>query len=158
MPASNPQPPPPLRGLRIAGLNDVLRLGIVCTAGFRYAEQFIWERPCHAQHPHATILFFSPEVEAFIRRPEHVVLVAMDRYDPGESDKTDAVIPADNGWQPPAPSSEVVVALAVWKLEPGSQRVGCFPPGQAPFSPSHPPTNLPTILTSLSTFSRLPFV
>lgn len=99
-------------------------MGVVCTAGFRYSEQFIWERTQHDQFPQSTIVFFRHEVEEFIRSPDHIVLV--DGYDPDESSKTEAVIPMDNGWYPPESGAEVVVGLGIWKLEPSSKRIGQF--------------------------------
>ncbi len=117
---------PQLGALHIASPSDILRLGIVATAGFRYSEHFIWERPFHVDHPLDTITFFRHEVEHFVKSPEHIVLVASDRYDPDESNKTKAVIPDENGWAAPAPEEQVIVGLAVWKLEAGSKRVGKF--------------------------------
>jgi hypothetical protein len=61
-----------------------------------------------------------------VKSPEHIVLVATDRYDPDESNKSEAVTPADNGGEPPAPEQRVIVGLAIWKLEAGSKRVGNF--------------------------------
>ncbi|KAL6399311.1 hypothetical protein AUP68_17857 [Ilyonectria robusta] len=119
-------PPPPFASLRLASPADILRLGVVCTAGFRYSEEFTWERTHHEEYPQSTITFYRQEVSEFIRSPDHIVLVAMDRYSPEESSKTEAVIPADNGWSPPEPVTEVVVGLGIWKLEPSSERTGQF--------------------------------
>ncbi|KAK2589474.1 hypothetical protein QQS21_012850 [Conoideocrella luteorostrata] len=133
MGGSTTPPAPPLGDLRIAGPNDIMRLGIVCTAGFRYAEQFTWERPYHAQHPLSTLAFFRHEVRQFIKSPEHIVLVAVDSFDTHESDKTEAVIPDSNGWDKPAPGTDVVVGMAIWKLEAGSKRVEDLPGPPSPF-------------------------
>ncbi len=115
---------PPFGALRLASPEDIPRLGIVCVAGFIYAEPFQWERPYHAQHPLSTILFFRRDVEEFVQSPRHVVLVALDKYEPDELSKTKAVIPESHGWVPPAPGDEVVVGLAIWRLEDGSKRLG----------------------------------
>ena len=118
--------PPSLGKLRIAAPEDVLRLGIVAAAGFRYSEHFMWERPYHENYPLDTIIHYRHEAVEYIRSPTHVVLVALDLYDPDESNKTKAVIPKDSGWESPAAGEEVVVGLAIWRLEPGSKRRGKF--------------------------------
>jgi hypothetical protein len=120
--------PPSFGQLRPAAPEDVLRLGIICTASFRYSEQFIWERPYHSEYPQDTIVFFRQEVAALIKDPEMIVLVAVDKYDPDESSKTKATIPVDNGWSPPEGGEKVIVGIAVWKLKPGSKRIGHFQP------------------------------
>ncbi len=138
---------------------DVLRLGIVCTAGFRYSEQFIWERPFHEKYPEDTIVFFRHEVARFIKDPEAIVLVATDRYDPEESAKTEAVIPPDNGWSPPAAGAEVVIGMTVWKLQPGSPRKGRFQPDSS--KPAlecprqFPPSTLILLYSSLPRTTRV---
>jgi hypothetical protein len=58
--------------------------------------------------------------------PNHVVLVAVDEYDPNEAEKSMAIIPPNNGAEIPAKGDEVVVGVAFWKLEPGSKRIGQF--------------------------------
>ena len=117
---------PGLGKLRIASPADILRLGIVCTAGFWYSEHFHWVRPYHAQYPLDTITFFQHEVAGLLENPEFIVLAAVDAYDPQESEKTEATIPAGHGWQIPEAGEEVVVGLAVWKLEPNSKRYGQY--------------------------------
>lgn len=72
------------------------------------------------------ILSTSIEIAEFIRSREHIVLVAKDRNEPDENSKIEAVIPEDNGWEPLAAGEKAVVRLAVWKLQPGSKRVGHF--------------------------------
>lgn len=118
--------PSAFRKIRLATPEDVLRLGIICTASFRYSEQFIWERPYHAEYPQDTIVFFRHEVRSLIEDPKMIVAVAVDEYDPEESSKTGATIPVDSGWTPPDRGDEVVVGIAVWQLEPGSKRIGHF--------------------------------
>ena len=53
---------------------------------------------------------------------EMVVLVAEILYKPDESDANEAIIRADNSWDPPAEGTMVVVGVASIKLEPGSNR------------------------------------
>ncbi|KAG4440643.1 hypothetical protein IFR05_003877 [Cadophora sp. M221] len=95
---------------------------------FATPEDFIWERPYHAEHPQDTIVFFRHEVTGLIKDPRMIVVVAVDEYDAAESSKTEATIPADNDWTPPDPGDEVVVGIAVWQLEPESKRIGHFQP------------------------------
>ncbi|KAK4652764.1 hypothetical protein QC762_500408 [Podospora pseudocomata] len=61
---------PPLGRLRLASPENILRLGVVCTSGFRYSEHFIWERTAHDRHPRNTVTFFRHEVAEFIKTPE----------------------------------------------------------------------------------------
>ncbi|KUJ08322.1 uncharacterized protein LY89DRAFT_765174, partial [Mollisia scopiformis] len=123
--------PPSFGALHLATPEDVLRLGVVYTAAFRYSEQFIWERPYHSKYPQDTILSFRHEVTTLIKDPKMIVLVAVDKYEPDESSKTDATIPVDNGWTPPEKGHEVVVGIAVWQLEPGCKRIGHFQPSSS---------------------------
>ncbi|KAJ4312732.1 hypothetical protein N0V84_009794 [Fusarium piperis] len=124
----SPAPAPPLGLLRLASPADILRIGIVAAAGFRYSPVFDWERPKHAQFPQDTLLSYRHEFSSVIKSPEHIVLVATDRFDPTEGEKTSAIIPRDNGWVAPEPGDdgEVVVGVACWKLQPGSDRKGSF--------------------------------
>ncbi|KAK4223411.1 hypothetical protein QBC38DRAFT_459353 [Podospora fimiseda] len=124
---------PSFGSLKLASPDDVLRLGVVCTAGFRYSEQFIWERTAHAQYPQSTMNWFRQEVMEFIRKPEFIALVALDDYDPDESSKTEAIIPVDNGWTPPKAGTPVVVGLGVWRLQPGSPRIGKYQNETGPY-------------------------
>lgn len=118
--------PPPLNPLRLASPRDILRLGVVATCGFRYSPVFDWERPYHEKYPKDTLLSYRQEMAAVIKSPEHILLVALDKYDPEEGKKSKAVIPPDNGAEIPAAGDEVVVGLACWKLVPGSKRIGKF--------------------------------
>ncbi|KAI0385425.1 hypothetical protein F5Y04DRAFT_245811 [Hypomontagnella monticulosa] len=118
--------PPPLGSLRLATPDDVMRLGVVCTASFYYSEEFTWERIYHDQYPQSTIVHYRNEAVEFINEPEFITLVIEDDYDTDESSKTNATIPEDNGWEPPEKGTKVVVGMAVWKLESGSKRIGRF--------------------------------
>ncbi|KAI1327875.1 hypothetical protein F5Y16DRAFT_182045 [Xylariaceae sp. FL0255] len=119
-------PAPALGALRIASPLDVLRIGIVAAAGFRYSPVFDWERPYHQKFPQDTLLSYRQEFASVIKSHEHIVLVALDKFDPDESKKTKALIPGDNGWTPPAGGDDVVVGVGCWKLEKGSKRLGDF--------------------------------
>ncbi|KAH7333268.1 hypothetical protein BKA65DRAFT_553615 [Rhexocercosporidium sp. MPI-PUGE-AT-0058] len=101
--------PPAFCRIRLATFENAIRLGIICTASFRYSEQLIWEPP-------------------LIEDPRMIVAVVVDKYELEESSKTEAIIPADNGWTPLDRGDEVVVGMAVWRLELGSKRIGHFQP------------------------------
>ncbi|RSL74282.1 hypothetical protein CEP53_000411 [Fusarium sp. AF-6] len=120
--------PPPFDLLRLASPADIHRIAIVATAGFRYSPVFDWERPKHAEFPQDTLLSYLHEFTSAIKSPEHVVLVATDKFDPNEGEKTSAIIPSNNGWCAPKPDDgdEVIVGVACLKLQPGSDREGSF--------------------------------
>ncbi len=102
------------------------RIGIVAAAGFRYSPVFDWERPYHEKFPEDTLLSYRHAFASIISSPEHIVLVALDKFDPEESSKTKAVIPSDNGWDSPAAGEDVIVGVGCWKLQEGSPRRGHF--------------------------------
>ncbi|KAK3935949.1 GCN5-related N-acetyltransferase protein [Diplogelasinospora grovesii] len=116
--------PPVLGGLRVAAPEDVLRIGIVATAGFRYSPLFRWERPYHEQHPADTLLSYRTQFQTAMESDNFIVLVQEDAYEPKEDDKTTAIIPPNNGWTPPEAGEKVVVGVLIVKLEPGSPRRG----------------------------------
>lgn len=127
LPKSSASTPAPALGvLRIASPDDILRIGIVAASGFRYSPLFPWERPYHKDYPADTLLSYRKEFSEHIKSPESIVLVAVDRYDPDEAQKSEAIIPADNGFQAPQPGEEVIVGVGCWKLEAGSTRAGHF--------------------------------
>ncbi|KAH6981744.1 hypothetical protein BKA56DRAFT_584417 [Ilyonectria sp. MPI-CAGE-AT-0026] len=117
---------PSLGSLRIATPDDVLRIGIVAAAGFRYSPLFRWERPFHAKHPEDTLASYRTQFEADIQSDDSVVLVQEDAYEPGEGNKTEAIIPRNNGWEPPEAGTKVVVGVMSLQLEPNSPRRGQF--------------------------------
>lgn len=120
-------PPAPAFGsLRLATPLDVLRIGIVATAGFRYSPLFRWERPHHKNFPQDTILSYRTQFASAIKDEDYVVLVAEDHYLPDEGSKTEATIPSDNGWTPPEQGQRVVVGVVSIKLEPTSKHKGQF--------------------------------
>ena len=114
-----------LSDLRVAIPADILRLAVVSAAGFWYSEDFQWTRPFHADYPSDTIAGYANELSEFVRSAEHVVLVTTDCFDPEESLRTGATIPAEYGCAPKA-GCELVVGYAVWGLHSGSERVGHF--------------------------------
>ncbi|KAL6355717.1 hypothetical protein LRP88_11322 [Fusarium phalaenopsidis] len=130
---SCPPPPPPLGRLRLASPADIPRIGIVAASGFPYSPVFDWERPNHAEFPQDTLLSYRHEFSSVIKSPEHIVLVATDKFDPNEGKNTKAIIPPNSGWLTPKPHDEVVVGVACWKLQPGSDRKGSFQNDNAPY-------------------------
>ncbi|KAI8317306.1 hypothetical protein K4K59_008605 [Colletotrichum sp. SAR11_240] len=121
-----PLPYPPLGALRVASPREILRIGIVAAAGFRYSPVFDWERPYHEKFPTDTLLSYRREFVSCLKSPEHIVLVALDKFDPEEGSKSRIIIPENNGWEVPNAGDEVVVGVACWKLQPGSSRIGDF--------------------------------
>ncbi|KAH6977724.1 acyl-CoA N-acyltransferase [Ilyonectria destructans] len=119
-------PAPSLGKLRIATPDDVLRIGIVAAAGFKYSPLFRWERPFHEEYPEDTLASYRTQFEAHIQSDDFAVLVLEDVYDPCEGKKTEATIPQDNGWEPPKAGTKVVVGVMSLKLEPNSPRRGQF--------------------------------
>ena len=119
-------PVPPFGPLRLASPKDILRIGVVAACGFRYSPIFDWERPYHEKYPQDTLLSYRQEFASFIKSPKHVVLVALDKYEPDEGKKSKAIIPPNNGAEIPAEGDEVIVGVVCWKLEPGSKRIGKF--------------------------------
>ncbi|KPM41013.1 hypothetical protein AK830_g5516 [Neonectria ditissima] len=117
-------PPPDLGSLRVATPDDILRIGIVATAAFRYSPLFRWERPNHEQYPDDTLLSYRTQFKSAIQSEDFVVLVQEDAYQPSENESTSAVIPTDNGWTPPETGEQVIVGVLSVKLEPNSPRQG----------------------------------
>ncbi|RSL78025.1 hypothetical protein CEP52_017669 [Fusarium oligoseptatum] len=93
-------PPPPLDRLRLASPADIPRIGIVAASGFPYSPVFDWERPNHAKFPQDTLLSYRHEFSAVIKSPEHIVLIATDKFDPNEGRKTKAIISSNNAPYP----------------------------------------------------------
>ncbi|KAK0639620.1 hypothetical protein B0T16DRAFT_337401 [Cercophora newfieldiana] len=104
-------PFPPLGTLRIARPTDVLRIGIVDAAGFRYSPLFKWERPHHQDFPGGTLLSYHAQFLDTIKSDDSVVLIQEDAYIPNENDKTSAVIPDNKGWAAPEAGEQVVVGV-----------------------------------------------
>jgi hypothetical protein len=119
-------PVPSFGLLRLASPRDILRIGVVAAAGFRYSPVFEWERPYHEKYPEDTLLSYRQEFASRIKSPKHVVLVAVDKYESDEGEKSKAIIPPNNGAEISAEGDEVVVGVAFWELQPGSKRIGTF--------------------------------
>jgi len=119
-------PAPTIAPLRLASPKDILRIGVVAASGFRYSPWFSWDRPYHEKYPEDTLLSYRKECSDALKSPEHIVLVALDKYDPNEGKKTDAIIPPSNGAETPSDGEEVIVGAGCWKLESGSHRKGSF--------------------------------
>jgi len=132
-------PVPSITSLRLASPRDILRIGVVAASGFRYSPVFDWERPYHEKYPEDTLLSYRQMFASLIKKPEYVVLTALDKYEPDEAKKSKAIIPPNNGAETPAEGdNKVVVGVACWKLEPGSKRIGKFQNGTGPY-PKLPP-------------------
>lgn len=116
--------------LRLASPRDVWRIGIVAAVGFRCSPVVDWERPYHEKFPKDTLLSYRQEFSLVIKSPDHIVLVAVDKYGTTENSKTKAIIPpengCENGWNHPEAGEEVVVGVGCWKLQAGSPRKGTF--------------------------------
>ena len=117
---------PQLGDLRVATPDDILRCGIVASASFRYSSLFRWERPYHKDFPEDTLLSYRTQAKDFILRDDIIVIVSEDAYEPDEKEKTEAIIPAENGWSAPAAGEKVVVGWAAIILEPDSKRKGQY--------------------------------
>ena len=122
MPLSSPA----LGALRIASPQDIKRIGTVATCGFSGGAVCAWNRPFLAQYPTDTLNSFCQIFSDFIRSPRHVVLVAVDAYDPLENTTCMLDIPIRDEGVVVAGGEEVVVGVAVWALEEGSERSGDF--------------------------------
>ncbi len=139
---------PPLGPLRVARPTDVLRIGIVATAGFKYSPLFAWERPHHKDFPHDTLLSYRSQFLFAIKSDDSIVLVHEDDYLPDENETTEAIIPDDNGWMAPEAGDPVVVSVVSIKLQRGSVHKGELKNHEGPtYSP------LPSQQASLSLFS-----
>jgi hypothetical protein len=104
-------PVPFSTSLRLASPKDILRIGVVAASGFRYSPVFDWERPYHEKYPEDTLLSYRQAFASRIKSPEHVVLVAIDKYEPDEAKKSKVIIPPNNGAETPAEGDEVVVGV-----------------------------------------------
>lgn len=146
---------PPPGGLRIACPSDVLRIGVVATAGFRYSPLFRWERPYHKDFPADTILSYRTQFQDTIKSNDFIVIVAENGYQPDENENTEATIPSDDAWKAPTAGEQVVVGVASIKLEPGSKRMGEYKDNQGTFEyPS--PWTIPALIHQAGEYPTLP--
>lgn len=121
------QPPIP-SPLRLARPSDINRLGTVIVGGFYLSPTFQWYRRYHASYPSDTLSSYRSLFADWIKSPKHIVLVAVDKFDPNEYEKSEAVVPEDEQQAGLSDGDEVVVGVAVWLLEEGSKRIGQYQP------------------------------
>ncbi|KIW27984.1 uncharacterized protein PV07_07676 [Cladophialophora immunda] len=131
-------PSPPLGSLRLANISDLPRIAVVATAGFYYSPVFGWERPCHRNFPQDTYRSYQSMFAEAIRDPEYIALVAEDKYEVDESERTQAIIEPGDDYTVPEPGSKVIVGVATWKLEPGSAHKGQYMDTDDDKSPNKP--------------------
>lgn len=55
--------------------------------------------------------------------------MVIDKFKPDESEKTPATFPSDEVWGGAEEGEDVIVGVAAWGLEEGSQRIGQFQGG-----------------------------
>jgi hypothetical protein len=108
---------PALSSLRVPSPRDVLRIGIVAAAGFRYSPLFRWERPYHEKFPDDTLLSYRSQFMSAMKSDDFIVLIAEDDYLPDENTNTTAIIPPNNGWEPPDAGEKVIVGIISVKLD-----------------------------------------
>jgi hypothetical protein len=113
--------PPSFGALRLASHRDVNRIGDVAAAGFHYSEVFKFERPRHDQYWKDAVLSYRHTFDGRIRSPEYIVVVAEDLKQLDQDTSSTEVLEHHA-----SPGERIVVAVASWRLEPGSQRNGKF--------------------------------
>lgn len=69
-----------LGNLPLAVPSDVLRIGIVAAASFRYSPVFQWERPYQEKFSEDTLLSYRTQFKAAMQDDEFMVIVAEDSY------------------------------------------------------------------------------
>ena len=121
-----PYATPSFGALRLASPNDIQRIGTIATCGFFGGPVCAWYRPFIAQYPGDTLESYCQEFAEYMKSPRHAVLVAIDSYDALESTKSKLKLPIDEKDVIPVAGEEVIVGVAVWALEEGSQRIGDF--------------------------------
>lgn len=124
---------PALGCLRVARPSDLLRIGVVATAGFWFSPLFRWERPYHKDYPADTILSYRTQFQNTVESNDFIVLVAEDEHQLDENKKTEAIILSDDAWKAPPAGAKVIVGVASIKLEPGSKRKGQYKDNQGTF-------------------------
>ncbi|MCJ1471663.1 hypothetical protein MMC13_000303 [Lambiella insularis] len=83
-----PPPTPAFGSLRVASPEDTTRIGIVATSGFIFSPVCTWYRPYLSRYTTDALESYLQIFLDYIRSPQHVVLVASDKYDPLEGTKT----------------------------------------------------------------------
>ncbi|MCJ1436450.1 hypothetical protein MMC27_005829 [Xylographa pallens] len=121
-----PYTTPSFGALRLASPKDIKRIGAIATCGFFGGPVCAWYRPFIAQYPMDTLESYCQEFSDYMKSPRHAVLVAVDSYDALESTKSKLNLPVYEEDVILAAGEEVIVGVAVWALEEGSQRIGDF--------------------------------
>ena len=119
-----PQVPQLLDNQRLARPEDLERIGIVIVSSFRSNPKFAWQRAYHEQFPVDTLAWYSGVVASYLRDPNFVVVVALDKYDPDERSKSIAIIPVEETEL--KKGDPVIVGACAWRFEEGSKRKGQF--------------------------------
>jgi len=121
-----PLPTPSFGALRLASPKEIERIGFVAVNGFCGGSVCAWYRPFIDQYPVDTLESYCGIFSDFVKSPRHVVLVAVDFYSPLEATQSRVKIAVGDQTAMPAAGEDVVVGVAVWALEDGSQRIGQF--------------------------------
>lgn len=115
--------------LRLAGLGDVPRLGIVGSAGFYHSVVSAYERPDRDLFPADTVADYREQLQKSILDPARVLIVARDTLEPEENDKTyEALRPISKGVNHVSDDGKLVVGFVSLILAKGSSRIGQFQP------------------------------
>lgn len=104
-----------------------MRLDTIAYAAFEQTTHFTWMNPKHDCWPDRILALERLKVSSVMRTNNHVVLIALDAYDPDEAAKANVYIAFDDRAPPPSShwtSGRAVVGLAVWKFKDGSARPG----------------------------------
>ena len=117
---------PSLGSLSVATISDVPRLAVVATSGFYYSPVFAWERTHHAEFPQDTFWSYESLFARAINDPDCIVIVSEDTYNPDESSQSAATIDTGEDYKIPESGSRVIVGVAIWRLEPKSERKGQY--------------------------------
>jgi len=115
-------PVPAFSCLRLASPQDVPRMALVSTLGFRDSEIFKFERPWYDRYPQDTIASFTNLFHEQINDPNSVVIVAEDVELPEEDPGTPSEGPDDTM----VPRKRVVVGVCSWVFQADSARKGQF--------------------------------
>ncbi|MCJ1403375.1 hypothetical protein MMC11_006598 [Xylographa trunciseda] len=118
-----PSSAPSFGAFRLATPKDIKRIGLVATCGFFEGAVCAWYRPFTAQYPEDTLESYCQIFSDFIKSPQHAVLLAVDFYDPLEATEFRVNIFVGDETVMPTAGEEIVVGVAVWALEDGSDRI-----------------------------------
>lgn len=132
--------------VRIAVYSDVPRLATLAIARCAHLHHFKSERSSHTNHPGDTYRSCAHMFASLITDPQYIVLVVLNTYDQQEWSKAAAYLAPhrhdelfkglDSVGILGIVGDQVIVGVVVWKLPPGSPRIGQFssipPPSNAP--------------------------